>query len=182
MAFARLAFRVLLTLLILLVGIGLLLPSHATVERSIVINADAGTVFPYVNSMRAFHDWSPWSTIDPGTSYAFEGPDQGVGSRMTWQSSQPDVGVGSMEITVSEPTSTVVAELDFGGKGHALTTFELAPGELGGSVLLWRFETTFGWDLFARYIGLMMDGMIGSSYQKGLTTLKQRVEIESSEN
>ena len=39
MAFARLAFRVLLILLVLFAVVGLLLPSSTTVERSIVIDA-----------------------------------------------------------------------------------------------------------------------------------------------
>ncbi|MGB5669299.1 MAG: hypothetical protein WBM71_01990, partial [Sedimenticolaceae bacterium] len=64
MAFARLLFRVLLTLLILLAVIGLLLPSSARVERSIVVDAPATAIFPHLNGMRAFHAWSPWSGID----------------------------------------------------------------------------------------------------------------------
>ena len=99
MPLVRLLFRVLLILLVLLVAIGLLLPSAAQVERSIVIDAPAEQIFPHVNSMRAFHAWSPWSDIDPDTAYEFSGPEQGVGSRMTWQSGNSQVGHGSQEIT-----------------------------------------------------------------------------------
>ena len=40
----------------------------------------------------------------------------------------------------------------------------------------WQFSTEFGWDLFSRYVGLMLDTMIGASYTKGLKELKSRVE------
>lgn len=176
MAFARLLFRFLLVLLILLVVIGLLLPSNAVVDRRILIEAPPQKVFPHLNSLRKFHAWSPWSAMDPNTSYTFEGPESGVGSRMLWQSQQQEVGVGSMEIVRSEATREVETRLDFGGKGHGISTFVLTPQANGQTEVLWRFETDFGWDLFGRYVGLMFDSMIGSSYEKGLQTLKQRVE------
>jgi len=176
MAFARLLMRTLLALLILLAVIGLLLPSKARVERSIDIDAAPAEVFAQVNNLRAFHAWSPWAALDPNTSYSFEGPEQGVGARMLWHSTQQESGNGSMQIVRSEPQREVEATLDFGGEGNGVSTFVLNPTESGQTRLLWRFETHFGWDLFGRYVGLMLDSMIGASYEKGLQTLKQRVE------
>lgn len=175
MAFARLAFRVLLGLLVLLVVIGLLLPSAVQVERSIVINAAPGQVFPQINGMRAFHAWSPWADIDPATEYRFEGPEQGVGSRMTWHSGNQQVGQGSQEIVVSEPPTRVETTLGFGDDGDGRAVFLLEPVERGTRVR-WQFQTGFGLDLFGRYVGLMLDSMIGAAYEKGLRQLKARVE------
>ena len=45
----------------------------------------------------------------------------------------------------------------------------------------WQFDTEFGWDLLGRYVGLMLDGMIGTSYDKGLKELKARIEQPNSE-
>ena len=175
MAFARLAFRVLLILLILLVVIGMLLPSSAEVERSIVIDAPPARVFPHLNSMEAFHAWSPWADVDPATQYDFSGPAQGLGSRMTWSSGDQRVGQGSQEITASETNQRVETRLEFGDKGNGTATFLLEPQ--GRSTLLrWQFNTEFGWDLMGRYVGLMLDSMIGASYDKGLRTLKARIE------
>lgn len=175
MAFARLAFRTLLIILVLLIGIGLLLPSSASVERSIVIDAPPERVFPHIDSMRAFHAWSPWAVLDPSTTYAFEGPERGVGSRMTWQSGNSAVGNGSQEITASLPPQEVETVLDFGGEGEGRAHFLLEPVD-DGTRVRWRFETRFGWDLFSRYVGLMLDSMIGAAYDKGLRELKKRVE------
>ena len=175
MALARLLFRVLLILLILLAVIGMLLPSSAQVERSILINAPASSIFPHLNSMRAFHAWSPWSGIDPNTHYRFEGPEQGPGSRMVWESGHDQVGRGSQEIVDSVRDQRVEMRLAFGDKGDGSATFLLEPAGTATRVR-WQFHTRFGWDLFGRYVGLMLDGMIGVSYEKGLNTLKSRVE------
>ncbi len=175
MAMARLVFRVLLTLLILLAVIGLLLPASAQVERSIVIDAPAGKIFPHVNGMQAFHAWSPWSDIDPETRYRFDGPEQGVGSRMSWESGDNRVGQGSQEITNSIADQRVDTRLEFGDKGNGNASFLLEP-EGQATRVRWQFATEFGWDLFGRYVGLMLDSMIGASYDKGLAELKTRVE------
>lgn len=175
MALARLLFRTLLVLLVLLVVIGLLLPDAARVERATVINASPATVFPFINSMRRFHAWSPWTDLDPNTEYSFTGPDSGVGSRMAWASGTAEVGQGSQEIVNSDPPNSVLTRLDFGDAGEGSAMFELAP-EGRGTRVTWRFETKFGWDLFGRYVGLMLDAMIGTAYERGLATLKQQVE------
>ena len=175
MAFARLLFRVLLTLLILLAVIGFLLPSTAQVERSILIDAAASKIYPHINGMRAFHAWSPWSNIDPDTRYQFEGPEQGIGSRMAWESGNNQVGRGSQEIVATMLNQQVDMRLEFGDKGDGKAIFLLEP-EGAATRVRWQFSTVFGWDLFGRYVGLMLDSMIGASYKKGLEELKNRVE------
>lgn len=163
------------TLAIGLMVVALLLPSSAKVERGIVIDAPVSMVFPHVNGMRAFHAWSPWSKIDPNTEYSFTGPEQGVGSRMTWNSQNAEVGGGSQEIVVSRDGNYVETTLDFGAQGDGVASFALSPEGMGTKVV-WGFTTEFGWDLFGRWFGLMMDGLIGPSYEKGLVALKERVE------
>jgi uncharacterized protein YndB with AHSA1/START domain len=175
MAFARLAFRTLLILLALLIVIGVLLPSASHVERNILIDAPAGRIFPHLNGMRAFHGWSPWAEVDPDTRYEFSGPDQGVGSRMVWQSGDGRVGHGSQQITASIPTERVEMQLEFGDKGDGTATFLLEPAG-DATRVRWQFRTQFGWDLFGRYVGLMLDSMIGAAYDKGLRTLKAQIE------
>ena len=175
MGFARLAFRVLLGLLVLLAVIGLTLPDSAEVERETTINAPAETVFPHINSMRAFHAWSPWTRGDPSTQYVFEGPEQGVGSRMRWFSGSEEVGQGSQEIIASVENQQVETALVFGDQGSGIARFTLIPAA-GGTVVRWQFHTDFGWDLFSRYVGLMLDNMIGAAYDKGLRSLKERIE------
>src|SRR5690242_9760531 len=93
-------------------GVGLMLPGGVHVERSAVIAAPAVQIFPYMNDLRKFNEWSPWARRDPRTKYAFTGPDAGVGAAMTWQSEKH--GAGRQRITASVPDEKVVTALDFG--------------------------------------------------------------------
>ncbi len=113
--------------------------------------------------------------MDPDTQYEFSGPDQGVGSRMAWHSGDGRVGHGSQEITAILPTERVEMKLEFGEQGNGTAAFLLEP-EGDATRVRWRFRTEFGWDLFSRYVGLMLDSMIGAAYEKGLRTLKDHVE------
>jgi len=175
MGTAQKVFFALSSLLLLLLGVGLVLPDHAHVERSILIQAAPAQVFPRVNSMRAFHAWSPWSAAAGDTTFAFEGPEQGVGSRMTWTSSNPKVGVGSQEIVRSERDQRVDTKLDFGNREGGEAHFLLEP-EAGGTRVTWAFDTSFGWDIQGRFVGLFLDSLIGGEYEKGLQTLKRQLE------
>ena len=176
MGAAQKAFFALTSLLVGLLVVGLLLPDHAHVERSLTIDAPPERVFPEVNGMRAFAAWSPWSRAAAESHFAFEGPAQGVGSRMTWQSEDPKVGRGSQEIVHSEPGRRVDTRLDFGNRQGGEAHFVLEPTAGGGTRLTWAFDASFGWDLLGRYVGLFLDRLIGDEYARGLAQLKQKLE------
>jgi len=96
-------------------------------------------------------------------------------SRMLWRSNHPQVGDGMQEIVESLPYSKVRALLDFGTGGIAYANYVIEARE-GGSVLTWTLETDMGSNPLGRYVGLMMDGMIGPSYEQGLANLKAILE------
>lgn len=159
----------------LLIIVGLLLPSHIHVERSILIKAPRSAVFAPINDFRQFIRWSPWADVDPNTKYRFEGPTSGVGARMVWASENPGVGSGSQEIILSQSDQRVKVSLDFGDHGKGIATYTLHDAD-GGTLITWAFDTDFGYDLVGRYFGLMMDRFVGAEYVKGLENLKQLVE------
>lgn len=162
----------------LLVVIGLFLPSSAHVERSVTIQAPPSAVFPLINDLRAFNEWSPWARIDPNTQYRFEGPESGTGAKMTWASEHPDVGSGSQEIIASEADRRVTVALDFGAQGTATAYYDILAQD-DGTLVTWGFDTDFGYDLVSRYFGLLFDRLIGADYEKGLVNLKELAESQS---
>lgn len=166
----------LIILLVVLVAVGLLLPQHSHVERSIVINAEPAVVFNVVNGFGEFNQWSPWAGIDPDhTRYTFSGPTHGVGARMAWTSPASSIGNGSQEIIVSKPHSSVVVKLDFDKQGSATGYFAIRPVETG-SEITWGFDADHGYNLLSRYFGLLYDKLGGADYEKGLANLKAYVE------
>lgn len=176
MAFLKLLIRTLLILLILFAVIGLLLPSSAQVERSLDIRATPAQLFSQINDLRAFHTWSPWAGRNPQAEYSFSGPERGVGARMRWHTPDQPNSDGSMEIINSIPDREVQARLGFSRQGFARLTFVLDPQGADNTRITWRFQSEFGWNLFARYVGLMLDQAIGRSFDQGLHTLQQHVE------
>lgn len=165
----------LLTIVVVAVIISLFLPKTVFVARSTTIDAPNEVVFLYVNSLKKFQEWSPWAERDPNTRIEYSGPDAGVGASMTWQSSSPDVGSGSMEIVESRPNEFVKVSLDFGGQGNGVAHHTLNPSG-DRTDIIWAFETDLGYNPIARYMGLMFDDWIGNDYAEGLARLKALVE------
>jgi hypothetical protein len=157
------------------VAIGFVLPREVSVARSIDINAPASDIFPHLNSPRATVAWSPWLAKDPQAKTSFDGPETGVGAKMAWSSEHPQVGSGSSEITLSEPDQRVTVALDFGDMGTATAGQVLEPAGAATRVT-WSFETDTGAGPVGRWMGLMMDGWVGTDFEAGLSNLKELVE------
>ena len=63
----------------------------------------------------------------------------------------------------------------FGEQGNALASVVLEPAGAGTKVT-WGLDTDLGFNPIARYFGMMMDGMVGPDYEKGLARLKAVAE------
>lgn len=171
-----------LGILLLLGGVflaGFFLPKSVLVERSVVIDRGAEDVFPYVNSMQGAQQWSPWAGIDPETRLEYFGPESGEGAGMSWQSDDKRVGSGKQTIIESVPNEKVRSELEFGDRSRGESYITLDEQERGRLVnVTWGFSMDFGMNPIMRYMGLMMDDMIGKAYDQGLTNLKALVESQ----
>ena len=163
--------------IVLLVAGAYLLPRTVTVERTAQIDAPPEAVFPHVNSLKATEAWSPWLDRDPDVALTYEGPDEGVGARMTWASDDPNVGNGTQEITLSTANERVESALDFGDMGSGDAWFALAPAN-GGTEITWGLNADMGNNPIGRWMGLMMDRWVGGDYEKGLANLKQLAETD----
>jgi len=156
------------------IGGAYVLPADVSVRRSIVIDAPPAKVFPLVNDLRAFSQWSPWSILDPKMTIAFAGPEAGVGASMSWSSAHPDVGKGTQTITASDPDRRVSSALDFGDMGRAAAVFDLVPDGAGTKVT-WGLDATMN-SPFERWLGLWLDEAVGAEYERGLLRLKALAE------
>lgn len=167
-------FFTLLSLVIILILIGFLLPQHQHVERSLVISAPAETVYRNIDNPEAFNRWSPWAELDPAMKIEHVGPESGVGSGMRWHSENPNVGNGSWIITAAKPNESLDVALTF-DNGGATSFFHLEPTDQGTRIT-WGFDTDAGLNPIMRWFGIMMDKWVGTEYEKGLRTLKSRLE------
>jgi len=172
---------IVLVLAALIAIIGYMLPKGVYLERSITINATPSSIFEEMNSLQSLDQWNPWSKIDPEMTQTFEGPDTGVGSKVSWQSNNTDVGDGSQEIVESIADEKVRVELYIGDLGPNYADLTLSTTE-GGTLVTWAYEGDMGNNPFVRYVGLVLDGMLGSKYEEGLNNLKDLVESKPAFN
>lgn len=163
-------------LAVILAGVALALPGHVVVARSMVINAPESIVFPYLNNVRRFGDWSPWASRDPQLTVNYSGPDQGKGATVEWTSSKASVGAGSMEITESNPNRHIDLAVMFNGL-EGTSYYDVAPSG-SGSKVTWGFGYDSGASPLKRWKGLMLDRYVGAEFRDGLQKLKDKVELE----
>lgn len=160
--------------LIAAAAVGLMLPRHVHVERSITINAPRAAVFGIVNGYALFAKWSPWAPLDPNAKYTYEGPAEGVGARLIWEGDPATLGSGSQTITESRTGEMVKTAIDF-GQGRAVGTMTLVDNGAGTRVT-WGLDTDLGMNPVSRYFGLAFDQMIGGDFERGLAGLKTLAE------
>ncbi|MBX7059942.1 MAG: SRPBCC family protein [Leptospirales bacterium] len=171
----RIAIGVIVALLAIFVVGGLVLPSKTTLSRSVVIQAPPAAIFAHLNDLRKFYAWSPWKDMEPEAEVKFSEAVSGPGASYSWHGKK--LGEGSMTISRLEPNRMLETALDFKEQGKALARFELQTVE-GGTQVTWFFESEapgFG----DRWMGLVMQSMLGGQYETGLQALKKVVEAEA---
>ncbi|MGD8427980.1 MAG: SRPBCC family protein [Balneolaceae bacterium] len=162
----------LIVLGVLFFGIAMFLPSQVHVERSIVIPASSEVVFKQVNDLRKWKNWSPWQRRDPNMEITYVGFLSGEGASYHWVSNK--VGNGSLTITESYPYKYIATDMNFNEEGEATGYYRFEP-VVGGTKVTWAFETDVGSEPINKYMGLLMDPMVGNDFEEGLQNLKSYV-------
>lgn len=162
-----------IALIVAIVVIGFALPRHAEVRVETEIDAHPATVFALVNDFHRFSLWSPLLDPDPNARVVYSGPRRGEGAAMTWDGAI--VGAGTMVIGESRPYEHVRYVINAGETGAAESWFDLRRGSVSTAVT-WSFSTDYGFNVAARYFGLVFAGVVERDYTAGLERLKQLAE------
>lgn len=160
---------------IVLLGYVALLPSAFTYERSIVINASAERVFPFVNDFKLWSRWSPWEKRDANLQRTYSEPSGGEGAVYHWHGNK-QVGEGEMRITKSVPHEKVLIDLTFITPIAAQnkTIFTLTP-EAEGTRVTWTMtgNNNFVMRLFS--LVLNMKKALEKDFDGGLIAMQDAV-------
>lgn len=147
-------------------------PADFRITRKAVIPAAPSVVFPQVNNLHLWQNWSPWAKLDPACKISFRGPESGKGAAFTWAGNS-EIGEGSMEIIESVPNEKVVFDLIFVKPmtGKSLTEFTFKP-EGSGTEVTWTMSGQNGFmgKIFSMFVNC--DRMVGSQFEKGFENLK----------
>ncbi len=164
-------------LLAVLFVVSLFLPSKIFVQRSMVMNAPASTVFEQINVLKNWEKWSPWHKMDSNMLLTYDGPESGVGASYTWSSEMKNVGNGKLTLSGVWPNDSIITNLEFDGQNNAVSGYYLKEVE-GGTELTITMKVDMGNNPFYKYMGLLLDKYIGEDYIKALNNIKTIVESE----
>ena len=160
-------------ILLLLMAVGLVLPSRAIVERDVLIDAHPATVFALLNDFNQINKWSPMLDDDPNAQVVISGPPRGPGASLAWDGHI--VGRGRQTIAESVPYERIAVRYDVPGQAQAVDRFLLST-QNGITRLLWQHEIDYGFNLGGRYLGLIQDTIFGEEQDDGLKRLKELAE------
>ncbi len=158
--------------------IGFLLPQKFEVSREIEVETSANKIFPLINEIRKWPDWTVWNVMhDPTLRLTFEGPEEGVGAKELWYSEK--MGDGSIELTYSSLNSAVnYTMITQEGRFEIYGSLTLSPTTTGTSVV-WKSRGNLPFNPVSRYFGLFMRYLLGPDMDYGLAKLKQKAEANS---
>ena len=169
--------KVLITLVVL-VGVialaGFAFPEAQDVSRSTNINASPQKIYQSVGVLPAWPSWSPWKAADSTMVYSFSGPKEGVGATSEWKSENS--GDGKLTVTKADEAKGIEFDLwfDDGENSPGGIRFEKVSDQ--ETKVTWYFTAHMGNNPIGRWFGLMMDGMVGPDFEKGLAGIKAQAE------
>ncbi|MBN8486567.1 MAG: SRPBCC family protein [Burkholderiales bacterium] len=153
---------------------GMLLPREYHVERHIQITAAPHKVFALVAEPAQWKRWTVWNRRDPAMAISYFGPASGAGAGWEWRSTSQ--GDGRMTLTQVEPPVRVRYDLyfpDWDDTTQGELRFE--PRD-GGTRVSWLMDGRMGANPLMRWMGLLMDRLVGPDFEAGLNQLKPLAE------
>jgi hypothetical protein len=170
MSMLKKSLMVLIAILLALVIIGFMLPSHYKVERSIIINASQQDIFPHVANLKKWQNWGLWFKHHPNMTITYSGQVGRVGMKSLWVSSTRESG--EIEIIGLEKNHRLVYSLNLSDTQMSSTGEIVLSKVEGGTKVVWMDYGDVGINPINRYFAFFMDYLIGSDFELGLDNLK----------
>ncbi len=170
----------------ILIGVGIVIggfllyiavqSSDFRISRELAIKATPEALFPLVNSARQANRWMPWMDSDPKMLIQYYGPEEGPGSKTTWDSTGK-MGTGGAVIVESVLNKSVKTQITYTKPMdmEQMAEFTLIPN---GNATIVRWVVTGKNSFMGRFFCFFinMDKMVGAEFEKGLGKLKTLAE------
>jgi uncharacterized protein YndB with AHSA1/START domain len=155
-------------------------PNELSIARELTLKASPEVIFPYLNNSQKSNEWMPWKDMDPALKMSYSGPEEGVGSQASWESTGK-MGVGKSEIIESVPNRLVKTQLTYVKPMvmSQLAQMELEPTANGTKV---RWSVVVPQNLLTKVASMFMnmDKMIGGNFEQGLQKLQALLDGQNS--
>jgi hypothetical protein len=162
---------------VLAVVLGIALPDHAHIERSVVVSSPVRQVYDVISGFHTYPSWNALRAYDPKVQLNFKGADFGPGAEVDWTSADDRIGSGSLVVAQDpapqqdkEVTWTVIN--NWKGENKRFT-IDIEPSENRKTAKVrMGYDVDYGWDLLARYSGLYLEGNQATQITYQLTALQ----------
>lgn len=169
----------LIMVFILAVIVGLFLPSHARIERSIEVSHNPQHIYDVLENFRRFPDYvgGELQAQDPSVKFTLSGPAYGTGAAIAWDGNQA-IGDGKLVNKSGQMdiagNSTVTWDLtnDWRGENKVFTLQVQPRSGQRVSTVSWGYDVDYGWNLVDRYSQFWIHGKPASMIQYGLDSLQ----------
>ena len=147
-------------------------PDEWTIQRQAAIPGAPAKVFPYLDDLHKFLEWSPWAKLDPAMKLTHGGLASGSGANFSWEGNGK-VGAGKLTITESRPNDLVRCQFDFYKPICCTNTHEFALKPEGSqTIVTWTMngKAPFYFKLILVFVSC--DTMMADNLESGLANLK----------
>jgi len=114
------------------------------IERSIDIEAYPEDVFPFINNLESYNQWSPLYAQIADAQIVYGGAEAGNGQTMAWQGSESAYPFGSQEIIQSQAGEFVLVKVNLSGRAATATHAILPLDDGRGVTVLTKSEIELG--------------------------------------
>lgn len=163
-------------LVLILLGIGLVLPRNYDLQTEIVIDAPPASIFPMINRLPNWRLWMWWSgeknsQVEMQYAIVLEGE----GASIAWREPR---GQGRLYINRSVLDEEIVYFSQFEDFPRMVSLIRLKPLEDGKTRVVWRSYGKLPWTPFYGWSAMVFGVGLKAQYDRDLASLKELVERE----
>ncbi len=164
----------LLVIIVILIIVSFFLPAKVHVERSLTMNASAEQVYDMVADLERWPEWMAWIERDPNMKFTYGEKTMGEGASYSWSGADGD---GTLTIESATPFTGMTTKIEFDGMEPSQGTWTIASGD-SGTTVTWAMDADMsGMPIIGKYFGLMMDGMAGPDFERGLFKIDSLLQL-----
>jgi len=162
---------------VLAVVLGVALPDHRHIERSVVVSSPVRQVYDVISGFHTYPSWNALRAYDPKVQLSIKGPEMGPGAEVDWTSQDERIGAGSLTVAADpapqqDKQITWTLNNNWKGENKKLTVNIEPSANLKTSKVTMGYDVDYGWDLVARYSGLYLEGDPATQISYQLTALQ----------
>jgi len=157
--------------------IGLILPTHVSIARTVTIQADKARIHTLCSDLTKWPEWTPWKKADPTVVTTLGPITSGVGASQSWTGKD---GAGELTLTKSDANEGIAYDMNFihGESKLPMKSAMIYKANDAATDVTWTLEGDMAMPVLGGYVVLMMGSSIDEMFDVGLASLKAKAEAK----